>query len=238
MDFYFGGYHLIEGAVRSEWMAQDLLPQKIYTPFSCICEQHPDYIALPWVTASEESHKTYREKLQLSEEEYLEMQIYVEEAFNKEEYGWFSIFLDLNAARGFAQRFLRKIPNIKLMVLGVSNEFRQFLLQEYKPKNNQGVFGMYLALKSGQVIDIHTGFRGFEVLGWNYFEFHSFICNSLERNFVHELDITLNKNGLIDNWQDASRAANYTNDADTGAEPVVWSPWAIVEIPLHGDLHG
>ncbi len=237
MDFYFGGYHLIEGAVRSEWMAQDLLPDKIYTPSYCICGQHPDYIALPWVTASEEAHKTYHEKLQLSEEEYLEMQIYVEEAFNKEKYGWFSIFLDLEAAREFTRRFLRKVADVKLRALGVTGEFRQFLLEEYKPKNNQGVFGMYLALKSGQVIDINTGFRGFEVLGWNYFELHSFICNSLERNFVGELGIKLNENGLIDNWQDASRAADYTNDPDTGGEPVVWSSWAIVEIPLHGDLY-
>jgi hypothetical protein len=238
MNFYFAGYHLIEGITRKEWMAQDLLPDKIYTPSYCICEQHPDYIALPWVTTSEEAHKTYRQRLQLSEEEYLEMQIYVEEAFNKEEYGWFSIFLDLKAAREFARRFLQRIPDIKLMVLGVNGEFRQFLLQECKPKDGQGALGMYLALKSGQVIDIKTGFRGFEVLGWGYSELHSFICNSLERRFVDELNIRLNENGLIDDWQDASRAADYTNDPDTGAEPVVWSPWAIVEIPLYGDLHG
>lgn len=238
MDFYFGGYYLIEGAVRSEWMAQDLLPHKIYTPSSCICKQHPDYIALPWVTASEEAHKVYREGLQLSEEEYLEMQIYVEEAFDKEEYGWFSIFLDLKVAREFAHRFLQKIPDIKLMGLGLTDEFRQFLLQESKPKDGQGALGIYLALKSGQLIDIKTGFRGFEILGWNYSEFHSFICNSLERKFVDELNIKLNENGLIDDWRDASRAADYTNNPDTGAEPVMWSPWAIVEIPLYGDSNG
>jgi hypothetical protein len=70
--------------------------------------------------------------------------------------------------------------------------------------------------------------RGFEVLGYEYGAFHSFICNGLEREYAL-LGMQLNKCGLFDGLADAERAAEFTNLESTGAEPVPWDAWRIDE---------
>jgi hypothetical protein len=75
--------------------------------------------------------------------------------------------------------------------------------------------------------------RGFEILGEEWGEwFHSFVCNSLENEYVERLHLSLNKNGLIDCYEDAVRATDHTNLDEVGAEPVLWQPWLISEYPL------
>ncbi|MGC4068432.1 MAG: hypothetical protein QM784_28055 [Polyangiaceae bacterium] len=71
---------------------------------------------------------------------------------------------------------------------------------------------------------------GFEVLGANWGgSFHTFSCNSLEQQFSENIGIAFNQDGLIDTYEDALKASEYTNRDDVGAEPVAWYPFRLDE---------
>jgi hypothetical protein len=81
-------------------------------------------------------------------------------------------------------------------------------------------------------LEPEASFRGFEILGHDDASFCSFVCNALERDYDKALGIALNTNGLINSYQDAVRAADYTMRDEVGAEPLLWQPWLVSEYAL------
>jgi hypothetical protein len=72
--------------------------------------------------------------------------------------------------------------------------------------------------------------RGYEILGAEVGgSFHSFLCNYLEVPYQQQLQVRFNDYGLIADYADAVRAAEFTNLPTTGAEPVPWYPWVVIE---------
>lgn len=72
---------------------------------------------------------------------------------------------------------------------------------------------------------------GFEVLGNEWAgEFHSWLCNSLERVLSPRLDLHLNEYGLISSYEDAAAVAQIIDDEEIG-EPVPWFAWQITRYP-------
>ena len=55
-------------------MCTELLPSKIYTPSSCICELHPDEIGLSWMRGNKKTKSEYQGKLGITKNEFLELQ--------------------------------------------------------------------------------------------------------------------------------------------------------------------
>ena len=235
MEFYLGGYYLIEGTSVKNWMNREILPSQIYSPSSCICELHPDDICLSWVKGSKEAKRLYREKLGLTKEQFTELQEQIDESFNSGRYGWLQVFIDFDEAKTYYQKWLKNVPNIKLVAIATTQEHRDIFLAEENPDGeNTGAYGNWSALNRGIVIDINQGLLGYEVLGFETGGFHSFICNSLENDFSSKLGIELNSNGLVENYSEASKAADYAQNPDVGAEPALWQPWAIVEFTKDG----
>ena len=75
-------------------------------------------------------------------------------------------------------------------------------------------------------------FRGFEVLGYDHGQFGSYICNSLQDDYSKKFGISLNKNGFIENYNDARKATEYTMSDEAKAEPYLWFPWLISEYSI------
>jgi hypothetical protein len=123
------------------------------------------------------------------------------------------------------------IQNINLLAIATTTQNRDLFLQEELSSNNAEE-GVYQALQSNQTIKINHNLLGYEVLGNDYGRFHSFVCNGLETDFAHKLNIKLNQHGLIDQYEQAIQASNYANHPDTGTEPVLWIPWAIIELAI------
>lgn len=235
MDFYIGGYYLIEGTSIKDWMNHDLLPSQIFTPSSCICDLHPDDICLSWVTVDKKVKAAYREKLGITKDQFVKLQEDVDESFNGDKYGWQQVFIEVEEARKYYRKWLTKIPNIKLVAIAASKKHRDtFLAEEKQEGENAGSYGNWLALQKELSIDMSQGLLGFEVLGFEMGGFHSFICNSLENDFSNKLGIKFNDYGLISSYSEASKAADYAQDPDVGAEPALWQPWAIVELSKNG----
>jgi hypothetical protein len=54
---------------------------------------------------------------------------------------------------------------------------------------------------------------------------NSFAFNHLENEFIHRLGLRLNGNGLFCDYASALKAAQFTQEPGTGAEPGLWLPW-------------
>lgn len=229
-EIYFcGGYYLVEGSSIRNWMNPSLIPATFHSLSNCICSHHPDISVLTWMNEADKGEK-YRQKLRLSAEEFQILQNQADQWFENEKYAWGQVFLDLSLAREFATNYLSHIKNIKLLAIAKTPRYRELFLQEAPSNNCQE--GVYRALLSHQTIDIKHNFLGYEILGYEYGWFHSFVCNQLETDFVEKLDIELNQYGLIDRYDLAIRASDYVNFPDTGAEPSLWLPWAVVELKI------
>jgi hypothetical protein len=228
--YFLGGYYLVESSPCKSWMNNSLIPQKFYSLSTCICSHHPDLSILTWVNDSEDREQ-YRRKLNLTIEEFKLLQNQADRWFEQNRYGWGGVFLDLNLAREFATDYLSHIQNIKLLAIATTAKYRDLFLQEELSSNNSQE-GVYRALQSNQTININHNFLGYEVLGNDCGGFHSFVCNGLETDFAHQLNIKLNQHGLIDQYDQAIQGSDYANRPDLGAEPVLWIPWAIIELAI------
>jgi hypothetical protein len=228
--YFLGGYYLVESSPCKSWMNNSLIPQKFYSLSTCICSHHPDLSILTWVNNIEDREQ-YRRKLKLTIEEFKLLQSQADRWFDQNRYGWGGVFLDLNLAREFAADYLSNIQNIKLLAIAATAKYRDLYLQEELSSNNLHE-GVYQALQSNQTIKINHDFLGYEVLGNDCGGFHSFVCNGLETDFAHKLDIKLNQHGLIDQYDRAIQASDYANRPDLGAEQVLWIPWATIELAI------
>lgn len=229
-NHYLGGYFIVEQATRAEFMSDKLLPKSIYTPSECICDLHPNSYCLSWVRKGNEELKEYQKKLNLSDEIFNSLCKDCEKYFNENKYGWENMFLDLNCLLYFKDKYFKNIPNLKILTISTTEKYKKEFLEEEVPLKNHSVTGVYSILQEECIVDIKKGFLGYEILGFEYGSFHSFICNSLETDLNTKLDIELNQYGKIDDYETACKGTEYVNNPEIGAEPVLWQPWAINEI--------
>ena len=233
MDFFVGGYFLVQGVQLAEQMNKTLLPTKFWTVSQCLCEIYPDSWVFSWGTKSSHDDKDYQAILKLDNDTFQLMQAWADEIFNKGELGWPYVFMNVETAQQFYTQYLQHIPDIKLLSIALADPYWAEFIEDNKPAQGKGEGGIYKKLVQKQVYDGNGIVRGFEILGEEWGEwFHSFVCNSLEDEYVERLHISLNQNGLIDRYEDAVRATYHTNLDEVGAEPVLWLPWLISEYPL------
>lgn len=231
MDFFVGGYFLVQGFQSADWMKnKTLLPAKFWTVSNCICEIYPDTWIFSWAS---NSANDYQKILKLEEEGFKSLQAWADELMTKDELGWPNVFLNITTAKQFYVQYLRHLPDIELLSIALSEPYLIEFIEENKSGPGIGEGGVYKKLQQRQLLENSAIARGFEILGDEYGgQFHSFVCNSLETDYKERLNISLNQNGLIDSYEDAIKAANYTNLDEVGAEPVLWQPWLISEYPL------
>src|SRR5262245_11024045 len=104
MDYYLGGYYLVEGIPRPTQMAS-FLPATLWSISSCLCPTYPDTWALPWVSATSANRETIQTRLGLTAASFIEMQTWVDAAFNEQRFGWPKVWLDLPSAQQYYQRY-------------------------------------------------------------------------------------------------------------------------------------
>lgn len=77
-----------------------------------------------------------------------------------------------------------------------------------------------------------SDFLGYDILGYGWFEFHSYICNGYYDDFLNKFGIRPNQYGLYDSYADAKKAADCLWDEEMGAELALWQPWAVCKFNL------
>lgn len=222
-----GGYLLIERTIRAAYMDAQLIPEFVPSASECICKQHPTLDVL-WGT-SKDRKNTYRERLRLSEEDFLKLAEWVEVHQESGELGYPQTFQTVELARRFRDRFFSHIE-LDIIELGLPESYvADFLAQgdEGESPERYGVERFILRHE----LEAPTGkFLGYEMLGYENGMFHSYLCNGLEKDLAEQFFFKLNKHGFVSALEEAERYCTYSNQEDVETEPVLWLPWAIYKV--------
>lgn len=221
------GFYLIEETERAEYMSKEIVPQKLISLSSCICEKFPDY----WAYQGDKNAIKDAERISLKygiDKEI--MTKLAEEIYQKSEksIGWPNVFYDKETAIEFYRKFFTKIPNVKLIEVGIEEKYSQKLTKEAQ---NDG-FGLIKKLIKKSEILKNGKILGYDAVGYEYGFSCSFLCNELEKDYKEKFNIMLNEMGLFGNYEEAETAVEYNLRDDVGAEPILWLPWIVIEHEL------
>ena len=230
-QYVSGGYFLVKYAHRAESMSADLLPARILSASNCISDI-PDAWAVKWANYNETDRNEEAAKFGITSEILPQAIDWVTSGLESQKIGWPVVFYSLETAREFAQSFLPHETELALVGIGLRPEFAAFLLREEKPPENHGTPGIYEALSRGWSLEAGGEVLGFEVLGYEWGGFHSWLCNGLEVDTYREFNIRPNRHGFISDLEEAVKSAEYASREEVGAEPALWQPWLVVTYPM------
>ena len=233
MKYISGGYYIVSPLERADCMDKTLLPETILSASACLCEFHPDTKIL-W-EGSQKKKQTYSKKLNLSNNAFEELEGWVQKKYEDKTFNFPQLFTTVELAREFKKTFLNHLNDIRIIGIGLQENFVEEFLDEEetlsKPAKER--YGIETLIMNKTTIDMEASKKnGYEVLGFESGQFHSYICNGLEEDYNNNLKFSLNENGFISNLEMAIGCCEYSNDEEVGTEPVLWLPWAIFEYEL------
>lgn len=235
-DFVAGGYFITRYVKRPEFVSPGLLPEKIVSLSSCICPFIPDCWAIEWTTTDNDSRLKAAKKFELTQDTFKDLTQWVTSRFDKE-IGWPNVCYSLETAQTLKHQFLSDLSESTILGIGLHKSyverFKNFTAPaETKPGYApEGENGVRFCIKKGDHL------KEGNVLGFEPIVTHevtktledSWLCNSLESEVNSELGISLNRNGFIDKFDNATKAVEYIARDKVGAEPGLWLPWMIVQ---------
>jgi hypothetical protein len=283
--YYSAGYLIIKPLNRSEWMNKDILPRKIISASSCLCDSYPHAWSFSgsWkphesvftfttiglgekLPSQKEYIKDKMEELNLNSKSFKMLQKWVEKKYKNKQLEYPNLFLNLDTAREFYKKFLTHMSDLELIGIGFSKEiidkyiwdekhdqmvqeairklrlehpdiiaiaeerYGKYMPDENKFKMKEDSFTRILSRY--EPVDPNGMKLGFEILGFEGpCNFHSHICNSLEKDLKKEIGVRFNENGFIDSLEDAIRSTKYIEDGELG-EPVPWYPCVIMRYEI------
>lgn len=225
--FFAGGYYIISETKRKNYMSEELINDRVITVSNCICEHSIGEWTIRWWS----DHKRinyFKELLSLSSEKVDEFLDDIEELYNIKKFGFPGVFTDLESARFIYKKYLNHLEGFKLIGIGLrEDEYRTYCDLEDIEKNNEH-YGINICFSNKKILD-KTNILGYDILGYEFGYFHSYLCNGLEKDIYRKLKVKPNKKGLFNNYNSAKLATDYISDESIGAEPALWQPWIICE---------
>jgi hypothetical protein len=224
-EWLHGGYFLVSEAVAPA-AAAGLLPARFVTLSTCLAKSYPDVWGMPWAEVTADEEHRLCDELALDADGFRALRAWVARALEREKLGWPNVFFEQRAAREFQRRFLARIEGLRLVGLGLAASVAERFLDAEAPTGKEDAApGVWKQLARRRALANGGTLLGHEVLGSEGGgSFHAAACNGLERAYRHELGITFNARGLIDDHAQALAAGEYTNGPGAAAEPVPWYP--------------
>lgn len=230
MSYLSAGYYLILPTPRKEYMDKAVVHESILSVSECICTHYPD-ISILWGN-SELKKDRYMEQLGLSLTTFQLLEQWIEEHRKTGDMLFPQVFSNLNAAQTFVDRFLNHLPVIRIISIGLPEQFKVDFLEDvaaFSSKNSEP-YGVEKMVSQHLSPDTDGAKKiGYEVLGFDSGSFHSYLCNGLERDFSYHFNFSLNIHGLIHTFEEADRYSDYCNELGGATEAVLWLPLAIFE---------
>jgi hypothetical protein len=227
----FGGYFLTKAVERPQYVSA-LLPTQVLSLSDCICDFTPDVWAIRWAQVSAEERTARASKIGIDVAALSSVIDWTTQQLDSGRFGWPCVFLTLNDAVTFAERFLRREAGFRLLGIGLPSSIVDHFLAEEAPGPSIGTPGVYKAVSSRLDLETHGSVLGWEVLCYDYGGFHSWLCNGLENAVAERFGVRTNEVGFIAAEADASVAAEYCGQEDVGAEPGFWAHWLVMEYSL------
>ena len=203
------GYYICELCDTPEWLQG--ISRQILSVSGCIGEQYPRWECFMggW---GKEAVREYQEKLRLNKEQYIEFSETAKRLFDAGSLDLDSRFLRFSDARDFYERFCRAV-SCHVVSVSTIREYYEILAGELKSSNSHGRM-------NGE--NDNSPCLGNDILGWDISGFHSFLCNSLQKELP---DIKFNHMGLLDH--DFQEVAHFASQIKGKGEPVEWIPCRI-----------
>lgn len=230
MSYLSAGYYLILPTPRKEYMDKAVVHESVLSVSECICTHYPD-ISILWGN-SEVKKDSYMDQLGLSLTTFQLLEQWIEKHRKTGDMLFPQVFSNLNAAQTFVDRFLNHLPDIRIISIGLPEQYKVDFLEDiaaFSSKNSEP-YGVEKMVSQHISPDTDGAKKiGYEVLGFDSGLFHSYVCNGLERDFYHHFNTSLNSHGLIHTFEEADRYSDYCNELGEATEEVLWFPWAIFE---------
>lgn len=226
--FISGGYFFTQGKNPPEWANLELLPQTLWSVSSVISDDmFPDSWVFSWGGDRDDRDKTYFQKqLGMDISSFSEMQSFFDELYEQKKVGFPNIVYSLSLARELYKRYFWKVPNLKLLGLGLSEtHIDEFATKMAFPSQYLKSSLRYKVLQLEKLPDDGVSL-GFDILGFDGAIFWAFITNNFETQFWQNLGIRLNSHGYIDSYDDAVIALEYarTHHPEEGK----WFLWKVI----------
>lgn len=233
-EFIVGGYYFVQGSKLQSWMNAKILPPFIWSASRCLCEKVPDAWIFPWNNNPDprEERNRYQSALGLNNDEFKELQSQFDKLFDVDEFGYPNVFMSRTLAEDFYARYFYKLPNIKLISISLPEDEVANFIKEYKLPKGAGENGITKKLRQHQILETDGICLGFEVLGYDYADFHSLICGSLEEELVSKYKIKFNQFGLIDRFESTISVVRDIREGTLFPEEGYWASWLVSEYTL------
>ena len=232
-QYLSAGYYLARPAERGAHTSATLIPAKLISASSCICEFFPDSWAIKWSSEHPNEREESASAFRIQPHEIDAVIQWATNAFEKE-FGWPNVFYSLEAAFAGRSKILASDVDVAVFGLGLNREYSEEFLRYAKPPEQtpgyapQGETGIYECVNAQRQISPGGRQIGFELLAvFLGLLTCSWLCNSLETVFEETLGVRPNKYGFIADYSDAKRCTDYISRGEVGAEPGLWLPWLI-----------
>jgi hypothetical protein len=232
-QFLSGGYYLTRPANRGSYISAKLIPERILSASSCICQFFPDTWAIQWTADDQGERKESAAAFQIPPEKLDRIIQWATDSFEKL-FGWPNVFYSLEAAMAARSEFLPKDLDVTVFGLGLHRDDAGEFLKWAKPPSQipgyspQGEKGIYQCINARNTIAVGGRQIGFELLSLFVGQLdHSWLCNGLETVCDEKLNVRPNEYGFIAEYSDAKRCTEYISRGEVGAEPGLWKPWLI-----------
>lgn len=221
------GYQIIRLADYPDHNHTGLVPPMVLSVSGCICESIPGPWCIDYASRPQE-REPHAATFGLSPAAVEELVRWSTDALDRRVF-WPSTLADLATAREVAERFLPDRDRLKLVGLSLPHTETQTMLKEIGPSNYPFSEGFAHWMERWETVAPTDGILlGYEVLGLDINQFHSWLCNWLEKMVYEKAGIRSGRYGLIQSEADAFMAARLCNECE-GTEPVQWHAWALRE---------
>lgn len=221
MNHYLGGYFLIK-LKPFDWSP---IPE-VYTCSTCINDSLLDSWSYRWVNERVEETTAIKEQFNLSTANVVAIRHWTDKKRTEGKVGYNKVFLDLEIARQYKQKFFSHVEDVNLMALYFDEPAADAIIQELKPKSaGLGECGLYqmLCRKVPETDNTDESVIGYDLIGVDLGgSFHSFHCHGIAMELVQKFGLTFNRFGLYDQCEDWQPVLHALNKGEIGVEPVPW----------------
>ena len=205
-QFKIIGYYICEINDTPKWLQG--ISRQILSVSGCIGEQHPKWECFMggWIKGEVQE---YQERLQLDKKQYREFSEVANHLFDARRLDVDCRFLQLSDAKDFCERFCQAV-SCRVVSISTTRKYYEILSDELKGINSYG-------LMNGE--NDSSPCMGCDILGWDISGFHSFLCNSLQKDLP---DARFNDIGLLEN--DFNEVVCFAHQIEGKGEPVEWIP--------------
>lgn len=186
---------------------------QILTVSSCFCEIQPEVFSCMNAGGQREA---YRNRLAMERQEFDAMAEETMRLFEAGRLEGDGRFTDRKEAKGMYRRWFRKMRcgGDAYRLVGISLE------ECFVPR-----LGAEPSLSPQ-----HGGtFLGFDILGWDIGGFHTYLCNSLQKELMGQYPLRPGRLGLLDNTRE--EVNRFAEAIEGKGEPVDWIPFQVHEYP-------